>query len=191
MFARFKDTEILLGFPLFGVLSNDFLATCSRDKEGKEESVLMVHDPSRWQEDQVYSNWTERCVRSLLVLSNDQVAIGFENGSIKIFDLNGGETRAIDRAHESGVTSLFQLSNGNLVSSGWDKGKVTIKMWNLADLSLLQTIQTDHENIIQSIDVSKDGDISGNWQRWTTASKFGLFFIETADFPDIIFLAPF
>ena len=94
---------------------------------------------------------------SLLVLSNDQVVIGFDNGSIKIFDLEGGGTRAIDRAHGSYVYSLFQLSNGNLVSSGVDDGgKVTIKVWNLADLSLLQSIDTDHKDLIKSIDVSQD-----------------------------------
>ena len=142
-------------FPLFDILSNDFIVTCSRDKVGKEECVLMVHDPANGKKTKSIPT-VLKGVRSLLVLLNDQVAIGFENGSIQIFNLNGGETRAINQAHDSFVRSLFQLSNGSLVSSGTEKRKITIKMWNLADFSLLQTIQTDHENIILSIDVSKD-----------------------------------
>ena len=64
---------------------------------------------------------------------------------------------AIDRAHESNtVSTLFQLSNGSLVSSGKDEENVSIKVWNLADLSLLQTIDTDHTKLILTIDVSKD-----------------------------------
>ena len=140
--------------PLFCVLSNDFLVTCSLHREFQEECVLMVHDPT----DGTKTNSIptgQKDALSLLVLSNDQVVIGFMNGSIKIFDLNGGETRAIDQAHESHVFSLFQLSNGNLVSSGWD-GEIIIKVWDLADLSLFQTIQTDHNMDIRSIDVSKD-----------------------------------
>ena len=129
--------------------------TCSHALGAERECVLEMHDPN--------SNKKTKSVRtgqndaqSLLVLSNDQVVIGFENGSIKIFDLNGEKTRAIYKAHESDVSSLFQLSNGKFISSGKDEGKHTIKMWNLADLSLLQKIETDHDDTIQSIDVSKD-----------------------------------
>ena len=100
---------------LFGVLSNDFLATCSLDKEGKEESVLTVHDPSSGRKTKSVPT-VLKDASPLLVLSNDQVVIGFDNGSIKIFDLNGGETRSIDRAHVSFVTSLLQFPNGNLSS---------------------------------------------------------------------------
>ena len=110
--------------PLFGVLSNDFLVTCSRDRRDEEECVLMVHDPTDGEKTKSISTG-QKDASSLLVLSNDQVAIGFLNGSIKIFDLDGGKTRAIDRAHESCVRSLFQLSNGDLVSSGRVKGKET------------------------------------------------------------------
>ena len=132
--------------PLFGILSNDFLATCSRDEYDKEESreecVLMVHDPANGKKTKSIPTG-EKEAWSLLVLSNDQVAIGFMDGLIKIFDLNGGETRTIEAAaRESYVSSLFQLSNGNLVSFSTDEDTTTIKMWNLADLSLLQSIDT-------------------------------------------------
>ena len=141
---------------LFGVLSNDFLVTCSHSShDTKDKEVLMVHDPTDGKKINSIPTGA-KAVSSFLVLSNDQVVIGCINGSIKIFDLNGGETRAIDGAHMLCVYSLFQLSNGNLVSSGWDGAKATIKMWNLADFGLLQTIQTDHKKSIRSIDVSED-----------------------------------
>ena len=144
--------------PLFGVLSNDFLVTCSNDRH-----LLMVHDPTDGKK--IKSVQTEQGgAQSLLVLSNNQVAIGFNDRSIRIYDLEGGETRAVDRSRKSNgllldenpVTSLFQLSNGNLVSSGKDGDNVTIKVWNLADLSLLQRIETDHRHLITSMGVSMD-----------------------------------
>ena len=141
--------------PLFGVLSNDFLVTCSCAAE--YESVLVVQNHKKANRNKIkYIPTGQDGASSLLVLSNDQVAIGFENGSIKIFDLKGGETRTIYQAHGSDISFLFQLSNENLVSSGCDGEKKTMKMWNLADLSLLQSIQTDHESSIDSIDISKD-----------------------------------
>ena len=140
-----------LGMALFGVLPNDFLVTCSRGGEG----VLKMHDSNNVQRPKIIPTG-QKDAFSLLVLSSDQVVLGFKNGSIKIFDLEGGESKAIDQAHGSDVYSLFQLSNRQLISAGLDDKRRTIKIWNLADLSLLQSIVTDHSYSIQSIDVSKD-----------------------------------
>ena len=81
------------------------------------------------------------------------MTIGFDNCSIKIFDLNGSKTRAIDQAHDLWAIYLFQLSNGNLASPGNYKREITIKLGKLADLSLLQSIELGHKNSISSIDV--------------------------------------
>ena len=138
--------------PLFGVLSSDLLVTYSRGLEGDE--ALKVFDPTDGKTIKSLSNGQKDAL-SMLILSNDQVVIGFEDGSIKIFDLESGATREIVRAHGSDVTSLSQLPDGSLVSSGFDSRKATIKVWNLADLRLLQRIQTGHKKSIPSIDVSK------------------------------------
>ena len=146
-----------------GVLSNDFLVTCSHDKDLEVESTLRVWNPR-----------DGRLVKSLptglgegltlLVLSNDQVAIGAKrsgSAAIRIIDLEGNsKTRTQERAHNLDVSCLVQLSNDNLVSSGTDGGLssyiYSIKVWRIFDLSLLQHIPTDHSGWIWSLSVSPD-----------------------------------
>ena len=147
---------------LFGVLSNDHLVACSRGRDNKEESVMTVWDPK--EERLVKSLQTGlNEVLTLLVLSNDQVAIGTEgrNGTIKIIDLNDpSKTRTKEEAHDYEVFCLQQLSNHSLVSSGGDVGSPSamrsIKVWSISDLSLLQHIQTDHSDWIVSLSISQD-----------------------------------
>ena len=56
-------------------------------------------------------------VYALIVLSNDQVAIGSGDGKIKIIDLEDqSKTQIREKAHAT-VFCLLQLPNGNLVSA--------------------------------------------------------------------------
>ena len=165
-----------------GVLSNDFLVTCSR-YQGDKECELQVFDSKDGR--LVKSmNIELSAVRAVLVLSNDQVAIGSEKevGTIKIVDLeDDAETRIIEKAHDSGVYCFLQLSNDNLVSAGRDGNPFSpihsIKVWRFSDLSLLQNIKTAHSGYIQSLSISQDESMlaSGSHDKtiklWSTVFK--------------------
>ena len=78
---------------------------------------------------------------TILVLKNDQVAVGFCDGSIRIVDLDDDEkSRTLEKCHEERVLALVQLSNGYLVSAGMDK---LIKVWDLKSGTLVQSHHLD------------------------------------------------
>ena len=145
----------------FGVFSNDCFVTCSRDIDGLEETTLRVWNPNDGQ--LVKSLPTGlKVVLSVLALSNGQTAIGADNGTIKIIDLDDEcKTRTKEKAHEEGVTSLLQLPNGNLVSAGIDRESsvFSIKVWEVSDLTLLQHVVTDHSESIYSLSISENGKV--------------------------------
>lgn len=143
---------------LFSVLSNDFLVTCFCDE--KEEGKIRVWNSSDGKLIKSQSTGL-KSVWSILVLFNDQVAIGATDGMIKIFDLTDDKkTRIIKKAHDDWVQSILQLSNSNLVSLGREDYSFpfiySIKVWNFADLTLLQNIKTDHILDITSASISHD-----------------------------------
>ena len=186
----------------FGVLSNDSLVTCSRDEDDREESILRVWDSKDSRLVKSLQTGLKE-VRTLLVLSNDQVAIGTQYlGKIEIIDLNNqSKTRARGNAHDLEVSCLLQLSNGNLVSSGWDgtfrssRNRLTkawdilvrpgdayprihsIKVWSFYDLALLQNIITDHSRPIRSLSISQEetmlasGSLDNAVKLWKISAK--------------------
>ena len=165
------------GFQLFGVLSNDYLVTCSLHKNDEEECILRMWDPN--EPSPIKSVQTgSQDARSMFVLSNDQITLGFKSGSIKIIDLiDDALSKSIERAHDVWVFSLAQLSNGNLISSGKDDSLWTIKVWNMLDLSLLQTIKTGHSDSIRSFTISTDerllatGSYDNTIKLWSISNK--------------------
>ena len=84
-------------------------------------------------------------------------------------------------AYDRELASLIQLPNGNLASAGLDgtgeTTEVKIKVWNLFDLSLIQTINTGLKSHIHSFSVSSDetflvsGSKDGIIQNWPLSSK--------------------
>ena len=168
-----------------GILSNDFLVTCSRDLGDKEESSMRVWDSK---DGRLFNSLPTglRAVNALLVLSNDQVAIGTDPeggpGTIKIIDLeDDSKTRTKEKAHDVAVFCLLQLSNDNLVSSGGDGSESSpihsIKVWRFSDLSLLQYIETDHLDAIFSLSISSDetvlasGSLDKTIRLWPISTK--------------------
>ena len=96
----------------------------------------------------------------MVVLSNDQIAIGSHDGTIKLIDLeDNNKTRTKEMAHYV-VTCLLQLSNGDLISSGEDIESSStiycIKVWNVSDLTLLQHFITGHSKSIYSLNITED-----------------------------------
>ena len=144
-----------------GVLSNDLLVTYSSEKDEINESTMRVWDLKDGR--LVKSIQTGlKAVRALLVLSNDQVAIGTDDGgNIKIIDLKDqSKTRVKEMAHDLVVYCILQLSNGNLLSSGVEFPFIhSINMWKFSNLNRLQYIVTDHSREILSLSVSQDETI--------------------------------
>ena len=145
-----------------GVLSNDFLVTCFNAKDDKLNETLKVWDPNDGKLVKSLSHGL-KALWTVVVLSNDQVGIGSGKGTIKIIDLEDeSKTRIKEKAHVV-VTCLLQLSNGNLVSTGKDKEATcdihSIKVWNIVDLTLLQSINTGHSGYIYPISINEDGTL--------------------------------
>ena len=93
--------------------------------------------------------------QSVLVLFNDNVAVGFRDGEIKIIDFDLQRLTKF-KAHKGGVYSLTQLSNGYLMSGG-SRQDPTIKIWHPEVGDLKYTIPTSHENFISTLSVSRSG----------------------------------
>ena len=145
----------------FAILPNDSLATLSLNGDKTEESILRVWNPNDGQLVKSLSTGLWH-VWPVLALSNDQIAIGTEYGTIKIIDLDDeSKTRTKDRAHDECVSSLLQLPNGHLVSAGQDRASSShiwsIKVWDLSNMALLQQLRTGHSDTINSLSISQNG----------------------------------
>ena len=132
-----------------GVLGNGHLVTCSN--EDTKENTVRIWNTSTGQV--VKSIPTKsRSSRSLLVLSNQSIAIGCQDGRIKIIDSSKSDDQAATiLRHGQDVFSLLQLPNSYLVSSGSSGIAYNdIKIWNLENGRLVQSIFTG-QSIINSI----------------------------------------
>ena len=132
-------------------LSNGYLMTCS-----DSECVLRVWNPKSGK--LVKSIETELYAAcAFTVLSNDDAAIGLDDGSINIIDLvDSAKPMRLENCHREGVCSLVELASELLLSAGFWQDP-TIKLWNLRDGKLLQTIATGQTHDIRSLCLSPYG----------------------------------
>ena len=138
----------------FGVLSDDRLVTFLQDTRDCVECVLSVWNSDEGKLDRQISTGLKSCC-SMCVLSNDQVALGFVNGTILIADLyDQSLNKKRESAYASFVLSLAQSSDRCLVSAGLSDNSRHIKFWNLDDLALLRTVPFD--TMIYNMAVSTD-----------------------------------
>jgi WD40 repeat protein len=93
---------------------------------------------------------SDKSVRCFCVLSDDQVAVGYSDGFIRIFDSSFQLVKAF-QAHESSVFSL-QSRGEELYSVGKD---ARIKHWH-ADFSILNEV-IGHIYAIHDLQISPDG----------------------------------
>jgi F-box and WD-40 domain protein MET30 len=77
-------------------------------------------------------------VRCLTVLSNNRLASGSYDTTIKIWDLNTFTCIRTLNEHTDWIRCLKTLSNSRLASGSTDK---SIKIWNLDDYSLINTLE--------------------------------------------------
>ena len=140
-----------------GVLSNAFLVTCSdsfgSDKE--RDGLIRIWNPVNGSLVKVVSTHSKNA-RSLFVLANDLVAVGFEDGTIKLVNLvNDSESKLFLATHEGPVSALAQLKNGKILSGGGS----SIRVWNPESGSVAGTMPNAHMGDILTLVVSPDGKL--------------------------------
>lgn len=153
--------------------SNSYLVTCTLNETNSAECIMRILDPNNGQ--LVKSVPTGlRCFGHVLALANDQIAIGFEDGVIKLVDwIDKAGPSAEWKAHDCRVTALEQLSNEHLLSAGSNRSKPSIKMWDLNSLTLLQTVETN-QGSIRSLALSPDGYLVASASRDKTINVWSI-----------------
>ena len=128
-----------------GLLTNGHLVTCS--DEDDQDNTIRIWDPKTGSI--VKSIETKaRSARSLLVLSSGQLAVGFQDGTIRFFEPDECQSsQPASLNHGYSVVALGQLENGYLVSAGQVFSLSSIKIWNLDKHSLVQQISTGLDEI--------------------------------------------
>ena len=113
-----------------GFLVNEHLVTCSRDNNPIDGQLVQSIDTSF------------AAATTFIVLSNREIALGFERGAIAIVDIaDEAKMRIKLQGHSTAVTGLSELSNGHLVSGGVDlEATHQIKIWDPVDIRLLQSV---------------------------------------------------
>ena len=143
-------------FMKLGVLSNGDLVSCSC--ETNQPSYIRIWNPNDGR--LVHSVSTDsKCAQTLLVLSNDDIAVGFGDGRIKLINLNSiSKSKTLTSCHAGGVFSLAELIDGRLMSGGSDLDS-TIKIWDSNDGRLIKTIPTGHTKRVLSLTISHSGEM--------------------------------
>ena len=132
--------------------------TLSRDLDDK--CFLRVWNPNDGQMVKSRSTGLTEA-ESILVLFDGQVALGFQNGDLRVIDFYAVADVKITKwkAHERHVSAIFQFLSGQLLSSGQDEILyTTLKLWDMRDLSLLQQIRTGR-SLFCSFALSRDGKL--------------------------------
>ena len=146
------------------VLSNGFLVCAcwtSSESPAQSYSSVLVWDPLKDSLVKSIPGQYGCIIKALVVLANDQVAVGFPGGFIKIFDLID-ETREpliIHTEDDRGVDDLAQMGNGLLVSVRHNlSGNLSvIKVWNPRDGRLVLVKDFDQMFLPCRLAVSSDG----------------------------------
>ena len=99
-------------------------------------------------------------VNCMCLLEDGHLAIGSEDGLIKIWDIERDEGTNILMGHTSTVWRLQCLENGELVSCSDDR---TIKIWSVESATCIRTL-TGHSSLVRSIRISENNLlISSSW----------------------------
>ena len=140
-----------------GVLSNAFLVTCS-DSYGSEkdrDGLIRIWSPMNGSLVKMVST-NSTSVRSLLVLFNDIVVVGFEDGRMKQINLaDDSESKYFQSTHDGPVSALAQLPNGKVLSGGGS----LIRVWNTESGTIAGSMPNAHMGDILTLVVSKDGKL--------------------------------
>ena len=108
-------------------------------------------------------------VESLTRLQDGRLAAGYDDGSIRVWDVARRELVARLVGHTSLVRSLTVLPDGRLLSGSWDN---TIRVWGVGALSVRGGGDTavcaatlmGHTGYVNALVVLRDGAVaSGSW----------------------------
>ncbi len=112
-------------------------------------------------------------VLSVAFLSDDVVATGSVDGTIKFWSVMTGECKQTLLGHKSWVNSLSVDAKNNRLVSGSSDG--TVKIWSVSDGKLLKDISASNAEV-RSVAISPDGQYLaaglryGNAKLWKTDS---------------------
>ena len=106
---------------------------------------------------------------SILELSNKKIVTGSSIGTITINTINystgtWSQHSKIEKAHNSGITSLIEITNNRLVSSSFD---TTIKIWNyffIHELKLIDKLEVHYGSINKVIPLTNNRFISCSYE---------------------------
>ena len=98
---------------------------------------------------------TDAC--SLLGLRDGRIAVGFLSGRLALFDIHKLEREPFEmkKCHYTAVLTLAETSKGFLLTGGSAKDS-KVKVWNMSNWTLVQTINTGHVHNICAISLAKD-----------------------------------
>ncbi|MEM7107036.1 MAG: hypothetical protein AAF519_02335 [Bacteroidota bacterium] len=100
------------------------------------------------------------------------VAMGDEDGTIKIYDVGGNEVIREFKAHKGRVSDIEFSPNGGLVAAGSFDG--TIQMWAMDELDELPIQMTDNDAYVWDLEFTPDSDYllaacaDGEIRTWAT-----------------------
>ena len=138
-----------------GLLSNGLLVSLSNEKPAKENSYVKVWDPKTVMLVKSFSTQSKGGT-SLLVLSDDRLAVGFQDGNIKLLDVETESILLTMQTCQLGrVLSMIELPNGHLVSCG-SKRDATINIWDLDANELVESFHTGHSSDVWTLSLSSD-----------------------------------
>jgi WD40 repeat protein len=111
----------------------------------------------------------EKSIVSLLFLKNfNRLLSASDDGSMIIYDENFKEQLKI-KAHEYPIDDVFQLKDGKIMSSSYDK---TIKIFDLKktkenklSCTLIQTLEGHTREVNQTIELDDGRLVSGSWDK--------------------------
>ena len=100
-------------------------------------------------------------IYALAILSNDLIASGSGDTTIKVWNSTTFQLVATLKGHTNYVFSLAVLPNGNLVSGGWD---TMIKVWNLTTFELITNLDEGNTGSVNSLAIMLNENIISNIQ---------------------------
>jgi len=105
---------------------------------GGSSLIIWAQD---WNKEQLLKKFRHKAT-CLVELDNGEVALGFSNGAIEIFEMPSGQRKFTqNRVHKGAVIELLSFPDGMVVSSGQDS---KIRLWNINSNKINTLFQSEH-----------------------------------------------